>query len=422
MSMGNYSRVDTLVRDLEQLLESGHRADLAFFIGPKKKRLNAHSTIVAARCRRLKANISSFVSMKREKSTLSQSKSNLDEQNDVLEFFYLDHEPIVMASVLRYMYTGKIVLNTENTFDVYKIAEDFGIPRLLELVSHHLDVCTDVHHVLALLHTALSHGFRKLAVRLTEYAADNCATILRTKSVEQASAIVLQQLILQEDLNASEDEIWDGLVRWACARCSIMPAKRVSAMSGLERQKVVEHLMPFMRPGKLRILNFDASTFALEVEPLGVISTEELMLKYRFDAAKDVVGFDSAFPGSWIQFLTRTRRRMFVFESVHPHACGVNSKVAVRLPSWSTKVRIEFDPRCELGQYAELTFFQDEACSTMLSILTDTRRERWNGHMPQLSISKGLSLQLPSSHFWFTFYSPRNFASRWGFKFSVHTI
>lgn len=417
----DYSQVDTLVADLENLLESGRRADVVFYVGPHKHQFNGHSMIVAARCRRLYPRVRTFLAEKRQRSSETASKHQHGQQN-ILEVFLLDYEPAVMHSVLRYMYTGKIKLNLENSFDVYAMADELGIPRLLELVGHHLDVHTDVHHVLELLQGALSRGFNKLGVQLIKCAASNCSDLLRSDSILRASASVLLQLVVQEDLNASEDEVWDALVRWACAQSGISPAKKVSVMSGGERQHLVEHLGLFLRPGRMRILNLSATTFAHEVEPLGLLSTQELLLKYRFDAAKDVAGFELAFPRSCLDFLTRIRRRVFTFESAHPHACGVDRKVPVTLPTWATKVRIDFDSRCELGQYAELSFFQDEACSTMLSILTDTRRERWNGHMPQLSVADGLTLHLPSSRFWFTFYSPGNFAARWGYKFSVHTI
>ncbi len=413
----DYGKVEALVSDLWKLLESGDGADVTFVVGRRNVRFRAHSMIVAARCRLLKEDVRAHLRETRFENKSSSTKPHI--RGTILEICLPDVNPAAFADVLRYMYTGKIYMSTGNAFELYSIASRIGIPRLTEIANHHLKVSSTVDGVLDLLREALRRGFEEITLHLIKFVAENCAQILQSDSFARTTAGVILHIVKQEHLNASEVEIWNAIVRWAAVHCSIPMTKTVSSMSDMERRQIVEHVKRFLRPGYLRIMNIDAETFAREVEPLGVLKPSEKLLKYRFDATKNMANFEEAFPAPCIEFLTRIRRRSYLYESSHPHACGVDEKVHVKLPSWAKQVRVEFDPRCVLGQYAELTFFEDEACTTMLSVLTDSRRKKLNGHMPQLSVRDGLKLHLPSSEFWFTFYSPQAFPARWGYKFSV---
>lgn len=418
----DYGKVEALVHDLGKLLQTGHGADVIFIVGPQNVEFRAHSMLLAARCSALKDDVRAHLEETRKEDAASEAKGQQHRGTTALEICLPDVNPDPFMEALRFVYTGKVLVTLRNAFALYRIASKLGAPGLMRVVCRHLQATCQMDEVLEMLQEALSDALDGIVAVLTTFIAENCRDVLQTPAFLTAPHDVVLHILKQERLDASEAEIWDALIRRATACAGISPDAKVSMMSGLERQKVVEHMCAFMGPGLLRTLNIPTKVFADEVEPLGVLTPRDALLKYRFEATKDFAEFTQAFPAPCIDFINRIRRPRLQFESPHPHKAGARETTCVSLPSWATKVRVEFDERCKVGQYSELKFFQDEACTTLLSIFTDDRHKKLAGHKPQLSLDKGLTLNLPSTQFWFSFYSPQNFDPAWGYKFVVLTL
>ncbi len=398
----DYSRVPTLVRDLSELLRSGQGSDLVFIVGDGEEReqLQAHRTIVGARCRRLKRQIV---------QDLRSSKCDTEIQ---LPRFSTDN----VRNVLHYVYTGVIRLNSSNALPVYDIANELGIPALLATIQHHIDATTTISTVLPLLQQSLNLGFSGIMAQLVTFIGSNAKEILKTPQFEVCTPASVDAIVQHEDIQASEAELWTALVKWGCQRTRIKYPPRTDE----EKQTIGIELRPFARPGRLRILEFDPFFFSFEVEPFDVISAQERILKRRFDSARPA---PDAWPLDNESFLARVRRRRLEFESSHPHTLGTRNTTTVTLPTWATSATVIFDERCELGQYAELSFYRDEGCADLVASLADTRRTRWSDAKSSVkNVHDVLTIDCPTGKFWFKFYAPTSFAARWGFRFTVQTL
>lgn len=421
----DYGKADALVSHLGKLLRTGHAADVIFIVGPENAELRAHSMILAARCAHLQQPVRDFLAETRADDAALAASGRPHRGIRALELHLPDVDARTLLVCLRFVYTGQVIITLRSALALYRLGDRLGVPGLLRNVCRHLRECATPADALELLREAIDDELPGAVATLTGIVAENCREALTSRAFVLATPAVVRHLLMQERLDASETEIWDALVRRAAACAGVDERARVSAMSGLERQKIVEHVWEFMGPGLLRTLNIPAQVFADEVEPLGALSTRDALLKYRFDATMGFADLPQAFPASTMEFINRIRRPRIVYESMHPHNAGVNVTHCVRLPAWATKVRVEFDERCKVGQYSELKFFQDAKCTTLLSIFTDDRhksQKRMAGHKPQLSIDAGLTLNLPSARFWFSFYSPQNFEPAWGYKFTVQTF
>jgi hypothetical protein len=166
------------------------------------------------------------------------------------------------------------------------------------------------------------------------------------------------------------------------------------------------------------MLNMRVKTFALEVEPLQLLSEDEVLLKYRYEATAELAPFESAFPLNRVDFLTRIRQQSVAFASSHPHLRGVTEKVEVLLPSWTRIARITFDARCKLGRYADLTFYENDACTAKIAsldaVLASHRVARRTCSAPREA-----TLSVPHRRFWYVMYAPGSFDAAWGFAFRV---
>lgn len=397
-----------------RLLESRQGSDMLFSIADCGVQVAAHSTVIAARCKSLHPKIILF---------LAENRTRPDRDRQILEIPVERASEITLRKVLGFIYAGTISLQSSDVFDVCLLAEQFGLDSLQKIAFAYLQEKDNIFllaHVLdrVLESSACSARFVR---QLTKVFAENCSQIFKTISIESMSKILMEHIVKQENLAVSECAIWDALICWSCHHCDMKTPKRVSAMTGMERQKVVEYMLPFCRPGYLRIVNFDTETFLNEVEPLGVFSSDEVLLKYRFDAAAGLVNFEHAFPQERYSFLSRMRQRTMTYEScMHPHQRGISLVQKVELPRWVSAAEISFDPRTQLGRYADLEFFEDEQRKVRIyswranqTSSYNHRFERQRTPFTNESNRKSVeSFQISGFCFWFTFYAPQNVGDR----------
>lgn len=414
-----YSTVKALQQDMLKLLESGNQSDICLSIRGTETSFRVHSSIFSVRCRNLREQVLKFLEEKRD---------NIRPDDDTLFVSLRPFSIQAVSAVLRYIYSGKITLTNENVYDICCMSSTFGIPSLQGIVLTYLNDDENIGLLAPVLDKALydSQQDADLVTLLTERFSEDCSKILQHTDTRTLSAKFMLHLVKQENLNASEYDVWRTLVVWACFKCNIPTERRVSDMSDDERNQVSQEISTFCRPAYLRILNFETEEFAGEVEPLKVFPSSEVLLKYRFDATVGVVSFDLAFPKDRYDFLSRVRHRIITFESAHPHARGVVSEEKVDMPLWVNEMEVRFDQRTEIGRYAELAFFYD---SDKQNRIFSSRYDRDSNSRRSPNMSNASEAQtklhldpfrVKGNCFWFTFYSPQNVGTlAWGFKFQV---
>lgn len=432
-----YTLQDSFRKDMHDLLDSGIGSDVSFIINGISTGIRAHSSIVAVRCKAIRTEVCKFRAKVRDGE--KHEEATLEIPIDAVSLH-------TFRKVLKYVYTGTIALQATDVYDVCSLSARLGIGSLQSIVFSHLRNEDNVRQITTVLDRALQNAEqnRLLVARLTEYFAENCSKVLQNAPFEELSGDLMLHIVKQENLGASEFEIWEALVNWSCLQSGLSSPKRVSLMIESEKKRVAVHVKLFCRPGYLRILNFDAETFAREVEPLDSFPPAEVLLKYRFDAAAGNAAFEHAFPGDRYSFLLRIRQRTTCYESSsHPHPRGVSQTVKVQLPRWVTEMKVVFDPRTALGRYADLEFCTDEGRTERIysvrasevpgrmCLLSEVRTNPPYWSEPRIENLTERStvsarplgvdpIYITGNCFWFTFYSPQNVGdSAWGYKFFV---
>lgn len=278
---------------------------------------------------------------------------------------------------------------------------------------------TDDDHALVYLSSALTCGLRGAAAGLVDYIARRAGVLVARDEFICLPRATVEYILRQEDLGVTEGDLWAALVRWACIQASVAAFLKVSEMDGEERERVRESLRPFLRAGLVRVMNISVSVFAREVEPLGLLSAEEVLAKYRYDATAETDVFCDAFPLGRLQFLSRIRQQSIVFESSHPHAQGATEKFEVVLPSWTKMAYLTFDSRSKLGRYAALEFYENIFCAEALASLDSILAAHRVAMRSDPSLSNEASFRIPLRRFWFAVYAPSSFPPAWGYSFRV---
>lgn len=421
-----------LQADMEKLLLSTEYADLSFLLNDQP--IPAHSTIIAARCHALRPTILRF------RENVLQNAQHYPLNPPPLSIQVNSTSEISFRKVLRFIYTGSISLEVVDVYDVCSLSATLGIPSLQNIIFSYLRTENNLPLLITVLDGALEHlkHNRNLLNKLTEHLSENASAVLKEAAMQKVSHALMLHIVKQENLAASELEIWDALIRWSCYQANIIPTLAVSQMSCDQREKIANFVRPFCQPGLLRLLNFDPVSFAEEVEPLAVFDDADRLLKYRFDATIGTVDFDYAFPKDRYNFLLRVRQRTMCFESItHPHPRGVWQTVKVESPRWVSEVKVVFDERTSLGRYSDLEFYVDEQLTQSVFSMRALQNERWNstatrGWANRRREVKGSSqsrsnvpdpLFIPGHTFWYTFYAPQNVGDlAWGYRFHVSIV
>jgi BTB/POZ domain/BTB And C-terminal Kelch len=415
---------DTLLADMARLRDDRNTSDVVL-IAADGTRFHSHSSILACRCPVLEPPIQAF---------LAKHPDNLSvwprEARAVLPLSLPTVSALTLGSILRFVYTGRIHLTGENVFDVIAASNALGLVHLSRLAMVHIQAASTNETVLPFLERAMQHQLTSLVTELLEYIVWHSRDVLARDEFCELSLPVVLNIVKQEELGASEAEMWRALVRWACIRASVPAYLSVSQMTSSERNAVRTRLIPFAHPGHLRILNMDSTSFTKEVEPLKLFNESEVLIKYRFEAAFAAGAlFDDAFPLPHIDFLMRIRQLTTCHESAsHPHSRGVTELVVVSLPPWTRQAHISFDRRCALGKYSDLSFYESEQCETKIGSLNTVlaahriARRLANARTQQSTSSDPEpTLAIPLRRFVFKFYSPSNFEAGWGYSFCVRS-
>lgn len=116
-----YSDITSLSREFSQLVNNSFFSDVTFIIGPNETKIFGHKLILSSRCIYFK---------KLFESGMRECKEGLIYRpNDNVDVFLL---------VLKYIYTGTIVLNNENVLHVLALSDEFMIPTLKSFCAKYL--------------------------------------------------------------------------------------------------------------------------------------------------------------------------------------------------------------------------------------------------------------------------------------------
>lgn len=450
-SFRQYFKTDLFQDDMRCMLMEGEGSDIIFVLKGQNKAYRAHSEVIAVRCKSLRKKVLDFlfltVAKKKKQQEAKKAEEQLPEKSlgnsleelsqeqevgDTLEIPVRNVNEHAFVEVLLYIYTGEISIVDEALYDTCALATDLGIPSLHNIIFEHFEI--NLFAVPKVLDCCLKDAEQTsdFTVRVTQYFADNCSAILDKAGLTGISDICMEHILKQENLSASEVELWRAMLEWACGKCDVDLKNGIENINDRERNTLASYIKRFCRPGYLRILNFDPKSFMDEVEPLKVFPVSEMVLKYRFDATAGSVPFEYAFPRDRYSFLTRIRQRTMAFESeAHPHPRGANHLEEVEMPTWVTVLEINFDERTSLSRYSDLEFFRDENKSDRIFSFREAQLESSRRGRPSIFRGSVASsnrivpgpIRIDANSFWFNFYSPKNVGGMaWGYKFIVSVV
>ncbi|EXX65056.1 uncharacterized protein OCT59_027039 [Rhizophagus irregularis] len=196
----------------EQLLKNETDYNVIIYIGeePNIKEFHAHHIIL--RCRSEYFNkILSDENIKKKDGNYIIENSNIDPQS--------------FKSILKYLYTGHINITNKNETELLNIliaSDELKLKRLTKLTEefiiekHHQFLQNDPVGILQTVY------YRKFLVKLQEFCLELICykpkILFNSDKFINLPASLLEIILKRDDLNLSEIEIWENLIKWGLSQ------------------------------------------------------------------------------------------------------------------------------------------------------------------------------------------------------------
>lgn len=117
------------------------------------------------------------------------------------------------------MYGEKLYCDQSNVFDVLETARHFKICGLIAACLHYLESSITEDSVCTILNHAIKHRNKKLEDRCLRYIDKAIDSVIKSDDFKQAPLECLVKIVPRDSLVVREDDLYDGLMSWAYAKC-----------------------------------------------------------------------------------------------------------------------------------------------------------------------------------------------------------
>ncbi|KAG0021893.1 hypothetical protein BGZ80_001487 [Entomortierella chlamydospora] len=193
-----YSNHEVLAVDFLRLVNSSIGADVRLIIGEEQVVMHAHSLILQAR------------------SSYFARALNSDWKEGNQGVIYKPNvAPAVFERILEYIYGGRLMIDDEMVMDLIKAADELCMEDLLHGCELHALSIICRNNVLDMVQLASRHNLHQLKTECLDFIASNIDYLKKGKAILTQDADVLKEILLMDQVDMDELEIWKIAVRWA---------------------------------------------------------------------------------------------------------------------------------------------------------------------------------------------------------------
>jgi len=266
--------VPRLLDDLQKLLETHDHADILFLVGREETAFYAHRLLLNIRCK-------SSTFLKRIVPPGSTTQT----------IRLPNHKTDSFKTALIYLYTGKVLLNDQNVFNVWSLCQDMNLEELKLFCEDHITRSLNVSNACSLLASALTkedgtppshkNNGSSFVERCINFIGENASECFQSAGFLRLSKDALIRLVSSDHLASEEVEIWRAVLNWARQQVNVSQSN-AQLWNEDERQRVCQALAGVIN--HVRLLLIDSQVFAEEVEPTGAVPMEVSLERYRLAA------------------------------------------------------------------------------------------------------------------------------------------
>lgn len=222
--------VPRLLDDLQKLLETHDHADILFLVGREEIAFYAHRLLLNARYESVMMhlsflqNINTSLLIYRCKTATFLKRAVLP-GSSTQTIRLPNYKPDNFKTALIYFYTGKVLLDDQNVFEMWTLCQDLNLEELRLFCEDHITRSLHVSNACTLLASALakedqttqrnSSASPSFVERCVHFIGDNASECFQTTGFLRLSKDALIRLVSSDHLALEEVEIWRAVLNWA---------------------------------------------------------------------------------------------------------------------------------------------------------------------------------------------------------------
>ena len=195
---------------------------------------------------------------------------DLAEKNPVLHLSDTDEKSL--EEFLKFLYTDKCNLTTDNVVSVMYLSKKYIVPSLTLKCVNVLKRNIKAENVTSTLEQATHFDERKLEMSCWTFIESNTKQVVASKDFNIISQKTLASLLKRDDLNILEVELFRAVLNWSDVQCS----KKDIAQTSENRRSVIGDAIY-----DLRFLAMKEREFAQNVATAGLLTAEEMIPIYN---------------------------------------------------------------------------------------------------------------------------------------------
>eukprot|EP01083_Nonionella_stella_P009754 27960_1 len=203
-------------------------------------------------------------------------------QNAVIEI--TDMDAVAFQSILNHAHCTDPLLTFHNIIAVRQIADKYQISLLSQLCDQLFPSLLNHSNICSLLSDAVALQLESYLIQCKQTLSklgSKAVTILQSSAFLSMNIEAMQIFLQSDSLNAKEEDIWDGVVKWANYQMDFdghLPATQKRKLNDNnankgsdDRKNLLKQLCPFIRFGLM-----DATYFIKKVKSQNCLTSDEI--------------------------------------------------------------------------------------------------------------------------------------------------
>ena len=177
-----------------------------------------------------------------------------------------------LTEFLRFLYTDRCKLTTENAISVMYLSKKYIVPSLSAKCVESLRSFMKAENVMSILEQATNFDEKELVKNCWKFIESNTRNAIASKDFDKISQTTLASLLKLDCVNATEVELFRAVLKWSASQCS---TKGMDPTRENKRSVIGDAIYD------LRFLAMSQNEFAQNVAASGLLTAEEMIPIYN---------------------------------------------------------------------------------------------------------------------------------------------
>ncbi|KAJ5078351.1 pep-cterm sorting domain-containing protein [Anaeramoeba ignava] len=241
----NYSNLEKLSSDLKNLFQNQKQEENHFDFEiicqqnqkAKQFQFKTHKSILSTRSQYFKS--------------LFNSKMKEYQENKLI---LKDFSNSILSSILNYLYSGKIEINSENAVEILMFSSKYLIDELIEVSSNFIKQNLQIETIIDILKLSELMDLNELSESSYQFISEKFDKFIKTPFFLELEENHLNTILLNDELLVNEFEIFQSLIKWGKRKLNISQEIKNENIDKEEKEKLQDQFSNLIQ--KIRFIDF----------------------------------------------------------------------------------------------------------------------------------------------------------------------